>query len=959
MKKALFFLLALVMLSGALALEDTSDYLACWDFDSGTLLSDANGVHNFTNYSTTSVAGKLGNARDMSGGNNINATTLALDFTSDKTIELWFYIDACASDCSMIDQWRGDAAGREYAVFIGSAGAYGNKIRTVVEKVSAAGDIIVDSTTSVSTLTGGWHLYTMTYNTTEHQVRVYIDNVLEGNNTVPTTLQNLAHKFQIGKSSVSTSGFDGKVDVVAVYNSVLTAQERAFNYNSGTGRVCTDRTEGTVTPPSISVAKDKNSNSTSSIWFNWTTTGNYTYSEVYRAGSLVFNGSAKEYNNTGLSPSTTYAFNITACYNSTICNSTTFSLSTGTEPVWQVRAYNEYGQNIPSFTVKWGYKSGAIFFDLGEVSTTNGTVNTGELANSTTAYWVHITATNYVFSTYYPISAASVTNFTLFQVGISSVTYTGNVSYLGSQYVRTLNYSIVYRCNSGTTIDRYIAGGLNYSHTGLACSNATATLTGSYQKQTAGSYVIEFEFNSVADDDNMTTQYTFKEDLVSPTIVNFTYVQSSDFVTPSVNITLRCTDDAAATIGYNTTLNGANILKGNFSNNTLKSNVTNSLINGANSVAAGCADALGETTDSDTFNSLIRTLYIIDEQNNVLFDVQNLSIVKVYLDDNQTSYDFKANNRSNISFVASSNVKLRFELGYLDGTRILRYVDIGLLTNDVRVCANREGVTHYEQILTSASVRPVILRSVFANCLVAADYTRFAYQDALILKAYTYNNLYYLYIFDDGNQVFLASVDGSIATYINLDTLEFKQQGYNIQSTGDVITIAKENANEMRIYYYNIEQDNTALRFAIVRTDTNAVLLNTTTFADPNEATVIFNFATLGTGNETIFKVIVNPTDADGTRTKEAFFNTSGATGGVNSTLIFVVGIFMILFGLSMTATQQTFGWFGALIMIINIAICSMAMAAWYVTFLQAVNVIILVFIVLVMVAKNQVTIGA
>ena len=69
-----------------------------------------------------------------------------------------------------------------------------------------------------------------------------------------------------------------------------------------------------------------------SIWFNWTTAGNYTRSLVWKDSSIVYNNTNKYFNNTGLINNTEYTFNLTVSYNNTLQNSTVFSITTNQNP---------------------------------------------------------------------------------------------------------------------------------------------------------------------------------------------------------------------------------------------------------------------------------------------------------------------------------------------------------------------------------------------------------------------------------------------------------------------------------------------------------------------------------------------------------------------------------------------------------------------------------------------------
>jgi hypothetical protein len=277
------------------------------------------------------------------------------------------------------------------------------------------------------------------------------------------------------------------------------------------------------------------------------------------------------------------------------------------------------------------------------------------------------------------------------------------------------------------------------------------------------------------------------------------------------------------------------------------------------------------------------------------------------------------------------------------------------------VCANKEGVTHYEQLLISAIEKPVVVKNVFSNCVIAADYTRFAYQSSLVLKAYSINSLYYLYTFDGSNQVLLASIDGSISTYINLDTLEFNQNAYDVTILGDALAFEKTGTHQMKIYYRNLANDNANLTAVITKLDntTTTTVLSTSAFSNPNNFTMYFDFTTLNVTDETVFKITLLKTSTGGvTTTISKYFNTQAKSGKLASGVGFVMAFLLIVFGLTFTISRTTFSWFGIVMVLASIGVLSFTMSAWYITLLMAINFIIGVYICIILAYQNYPTVS-
>lgn len=544
---------------------------------------------------------------------------------------------------------------------------------------------------------------------------------------------------------------------------------------------------------------------------------------------------------------------------------------------------------------------------------------------------------------------------------ISELNYTGYKEFGSYNYSRVLSYSGIFGCypNHIVNIDLYI-NGISNKTTTIICDEFNETFSGTYIHGSEDIFNTSFYFNSTnaTQDNDYYFNKTFFQDLYNPNaILNLTVPRN--FVSADINITSLCEDSQITTLQYNLTYNDINYILKNETNgteiinNTLASDNTNTFI-------LECSDLFGSTKITNISTIYVKNIILIDEKLNTPFDISNLTNVKAYFDDNSSFHDFKANNNASINFTSPIADKIRFELEYSDGTLITRYVDISLVDDDLRVCANTDGTTHYEQLITSAVKRKVKLINVFANCTVASDYTRFAYQTSNILRAYTINANYNLITYDNNDlQVTLASVDGSLASYINVDNLEFQQTAYNFDILGDAISFQLTDTDEISILYYNIDNDNTAVTATITRTDTNVKVFESSSFDNPNNFTIIYNFATQTDINETtLFKINIEKTNNEGTSSLSKYFNTKAKTGTINSLVAFVLSLFLLLFGLTFTTAQNTFSYFGIFITIASIVILTLAVPTWYILFMQVVSVIVLIYIIIILNGQNQNTLS-
>lgn len=540
---------------------------------------------------------------------------------------------------------------------------------------------------------------------------------------------------------------------------------------------------------------------------------------------------------------------------------------------------------------------------------------------------------------------------------IKNPAYSNNITYQSGNYVRNLSYSINYSCYSldPASLFLYVNESLKETKS-ITCNNQTTLLTDDYIHSTEGNYSIYFIFNR-STYIQTTTNETFISDLNNPEITYLNLIVYEGFDNLNATIKLNCSDNIFLNLTYNLTYNGVNLFYDNLITGTYI-NIT-TLKSGSNTVIGKCSDLFGTGAETLIKSIYYTNLILIDEKDNSIFDLANCSSARVYFDSNSSYYDFKTENKTSVNFSSTIENKLRIELVYSDGGIITRYIDTELVSDNLRVCANKEGITHYPQFVISSSIREALVKNIFSNCFVAADYTRFAYQDAYSLKYYTIPSLYYLYTYDStGSEVLLASIDGSISGgYNNIDTLEFTQQGYNINIQQDDLAFQRYTENSTWIYYYNMAQDNTDLSLTITRMDTNSVVFTKNDFTNQNNFTLLFDFTTLsGVNATTLFMAELIKTTPTGTDTIKRYFNTLGEASAFKSEFTFIIALILSVFGLTFTISRLVFSWFGAIMMIVSIGVLSMSPSNIYNNYLMVIDVVVLIYIIIVSQQKNYPT---
>lgn len=541
-----------------------------------------------------------------------------------------------------------------------------------------------------------------------------------------------------------------------------------------------------------------------------------------------------------------------------------------------------------------------------------------------------------------------------------SLNVSNYVNALGSNYTNNLTYNLTYFCNASEVamFTVFINNSFNKSHS-LDCNGSINVLNGLYTPVLEGNFSISYAFttNISPSTDNVTYNTSkFTADLVPPNITRIYYTINQGFVNNVTNVSMNCTDNVVTTLEYNLTFNDVRMFWGNVTRGTYKSNLS-TLRYGNNTAEAICKDVLYSSYKSYYNNPSVISFILVDEVTGDPFNVSNLTSVKLYYSDNETLYDFKANNTAYVNFTTLNDNKLRFEFIYADNSVVNRYIDATLLDDDDnRICANYEGVTHYEQLILSATQKQAVMYSLFANCLIAADYTRFAYQDSFILKAYTINRGYNLYTYDGLQRVYLAAIDGGIQTYIQLDILEYNLQDSSINILSEDISyqrLTTSNATIL-IYYYNMAGNNDNISIQIINMDDDSLVFSSASFTDPNEVTIYFDYSTLTVNGTTLFKIIVNRFRDGVESSMHEYFNINAQSGLLNSSFAFTISFLLMLFGLTFAAARITFSWFGILIILGAVGFLSFAIITWYTLLLMAIELIVLIFTTIVAFKINQ-----
>lgn len=424
----------------------------------------------------------------------------------------------------------------------------------------------------------------------------------------------------------------------------------------------------------------------------------------------------------------------------------------------------------------------------------------------------------------------------------------------------------------------------------------------------------------------------------------------------TLNVTI--TDEGYGPITCNITINGNSTIS-NFTSGDNKQFGLN-MLNGENYINVNCTNDMGLSTIEEEYFSTSMVHYIlINEETGDPYSITSESIV-MFVPAQNLSYNMSDAGVNDVYFVWNDTEEVRFEIEYSGVSGVItRDFDTVLEAgNETRVCvANYQ--TFYEQILySSANDKGIALYSVFADCYLLQDYTKFAYSDAFMLRGFTIPTFYYLYVWDtDGNKAVLGELDGGIASEINIDLIEFKQREYTISILGDEVSISAYTNTTIQIYY----KDPANLNDKIIVTVKNGstTLYTYTEHTEPNDVTLYWDHTTQNLTDMLLTLTIDKYTEDELTETITKLFYANGLSGNMNPSVALLISGVLVFFGLTFVAVRYVFGYFGIIIDIVAIAILTQAPANQYIILMEAIITIMLIFKIFLMkeeYAKTAVT---
>lgn len=600
-------------------------------------------------------------------------------------------------------------------------------------------------------------------------------------------------------------------------------------------------------------------------------------------------------------------------------------------------------ENSTTFHVKAYLDSILLYDNLSYHNDTNVTINLENYLNDSKTDWTVKVWANDTEG----LINEEIRQFTLDLFDLSAI-FSNYTEFESIKYGNIINLSYSVRCGF---LGKYVYVNVSVNESIIysdivICDNSTYLFNRSYQHEEEGNITLNITLYKT---DNVTiaeeNSFNYISDLNPPNITisyDFNYGFRKN---ANENINILVNDSISPFEICN-----ISILNTQHNNTYFNDNSTSydfDIEDGINTFSVICKDIVNNiNSKTEKIHIYKKNITLVYEDNGSVFNsFSEMETLRAISEKTQEIFNFLENNDTWILFISNQSDVIRIEKRYSEDPNSLLYIDLNLdlIDTTTRTCVAKTQ-QFYEIVFYSSTNKPIAVVNNLAQCYVLADYTKYAYQDALMAKAYTIKALYYLYTYEN-QKVFLATLDGSVATSVNLDVLESTQKTYTFTLTTDDISVSKISNTTLKIYYKNLADDN--IKTEIYIYDGNNLLFSHIETETPNEFTIYFDYSSINLQNN-VLKLIVKKSTQSSQAEITRIFTLQGAVGLIDKWLAIFISAFLIFFGLTFVAARHVFGYFGIITMIIALAITTLAPATIEITFIQTIIVIILIFIVLV-----------
>lgn len=216
----------------------TTELKAWWSLDEASgARSDSHGSNDLTdNGSVGQAVGVVGNAASFGGNESLSIADNA-DFsitTTDFTLAMWVRFDSYGSFPHLAGKWGN--SGEEW--FVRLKGSSSTALFSFFVIDSDVNFIELEADTPATVELDTWYLITAWYNGSN--INIEVNNGVAYGSAHNTGVRDLDGPFTLGERGTGSGDLLGRLDEVSFWHRALTADEREWMYNNGSGRSYSD-----------------------------------------------------------------------------------------------------------------------------------------------------------------------------------------------------------------------------------------------------------------------------------------------------------------------------------------------------------------------------------------------------------------------------------------------------------------------------------------------------------------------------------------------------------------------------------------------------------------------------------------------------------------------------------------------------------------------------------------------
>jgi hypothetical protein len=212
------------------------DMVAFWELEeaSGNRI-DAHGANDLAPTNTPGNAtGIVGSAVALASASSQYlsiADNAALSMGDiDFSICAWVRFDTLPGTASIATKWTTGGNQREYMLIFQSS-----RFRFFTSSNGTSSTSVVANTFGAPS-TGTWYFVVVWHDATANTINIQINNGTADSAAHSTGVVDLASTFYLGQAGFGGALMDGRIDQTGVWKRVLTAGEKTWLYNAGSGR---------------------------------------------------------------------------------------------------------------------------------------------------------------------------------------------------------------------------------------------------------------------------------------------------------------------------------------------------------------------------------------------------------------------------------------------------------------------------------------------------------------------------------------------------------------------------------------------------------------------------------------------------------------------------------------------------------------------------------------------------